>query len=105
LPVFQYRLPGMEMNDRLRPAEDGNGLTRQIGVVNNSGKNALMRLAAGKTVTDLGKGLYAVDDHRYYVQVPDFQTRKYAMVSVGNRQELVLEASEARAEILYHIVF
>jgi Domain of Unknown Function (DUF1080) len=105
LPTFLYRLQGMELKDRMAPSMDGKGLLRQITLNNNSGKNALLRLAAGKTIVDLGKGLYAVDDHRYYVQVPDFQTKKYAVASVGNRQELVLETSEARAEILYHIVF
>jgi hypothetical protein len=95
----------MELTDRLRPTAERDGLERRISLIDKSGRKALVRLAAGKTIVDLGKGLYAVDDSRYYVQVPDFQTKKYTVLSGGGRQELVLESAAPQTEVLYYILF
>lgn len=105
LPTFRYRLPGIDLKDRLSPATGNKGLTRQLSITNTSGKSVLLRLAAGKTIADLGKGLYAIDDSRFYVQVPDFKTKKYIIVTNGNKQELVLESADTKSELLYTFKF
>lgn len=85
-PTTEYTLAGATVRDQLRPS--ANALSRTMTVNGNASSPLYCRLAASKTIESVGKGLYAIDDHSYFIRVDP-----KAPVSVrqsGGRQELVM---------------
>lgn len=67
-PTFRYSLNGAKWNDQIVPSEEG--LTRTLTLTDHSNE-ALMwaQLAAGSSVKQLRKGVYAINDFEYFVEI------------------------------------
>ncbi len=85
-PTFRYQLSGSEFMDSILPYENGRGLSRTVSLKN--GNNLEYRLAKGKSITSLQKGLYLVDG-QYYVQT----SAKAQVVANNGGQELRVSGS------------
>jgi hypothetical protein len=84
------------VTDRFVPYENGKGLERIISVKPASANtNAVYRIAEGKQITDLGNGLYAIDDQSYYLKLlPQGGQLPKPFVQDGTKgKELLLNAS------------
>lgn len=87
-PTMEYKLAGVIIRERIQPT--GNGLEHTFSL---TGKEApaqplYCRLAAGKTIEEVAKGLYAIDDRSYYVRVDP--KAKVTLRQTGNQQELLM---------------
>jgi hypothetical protein len=67
--VFRYTTNGVEVEDQLRSEENGKYLTREMRLNGTTPGNLYGRIAEGRDITEVGKGLYAVDGKAYYVRV------------------------------------
>ena len=100
LPVYSYAYKEMFIKDMISPFEQGRGLKRTISVTGKGIEDVMIRIAQAKTITPVGKGLYAIDNQSYYIQVspsifPIIET-------YNNQQVLLLPASN---EITYQIIW
>jgi hypothetical protein len=89
-PTFAYRLAGVEVEDRLRPAENGTSLHREIrarGTPNGGGLYA--RVASGANVVRERDGSYSVDDRSFYVAF-DRGTARPVIRPTADGQELLV---------------
>jgi len=69
-PTFRYTLAGMEAEDQLRTS-DGKKLNRTLTFSKiPAGNTHVVRLAVGKSIEKTDDTTWAVDGHRYYLQVP-----------------------------------
>ena len=80
-PTFAYQLAGAEFTDFIQPYESGKGLSRTVSLKGGSGLE--YRLAKGRTIASVGKGLYLVDGI-FYVQT----TARVRIVPNNGQQEL-----------------
>ena len=106
-PTFQYRLRGVEVDDRFMPAPDGASLRRELRLrTPGGGDNLFLRLAAANTVRALPDGSYVVGDMTYYV-APGAGTPRPVVRERGGRQELVLpvQFSGGEANLSYTITW
>ena len=95
-PAFQYEYANNIVTDRFVPYENGKGLERIISVKPaSSNTNAVYRIAEGKQISDLGNGLFAVDDQSYYLKLlPQNGQLPKPFVQDGPKgKELLLNAS------------
>ncbi|MFN7325836.1 MAG: family 16 glycoside hydrolase [Chitinophagales bacterium] len=69
LPVFRYQFAGIEVNDRWT-VTDQTYLKRTMELKGAPSIPLYCRLAVAATIEEVKPGLYAVDQNRYYVQVP-----------------------------------
>lgn len=86
-PSVDYTMNGTTIRDQIRPTETALSRTFTLGGTAPAGQ-LYCRLAGGKSLEEIAKGLYAVDDRSYYVR---FDPK--APVSVrqsGGRQELIM---------------
>ena len=100
LPVFSFAYKEMFIKDMISPFQQGRGLNRTISVTGNGIDELMIRIAQAKTITPVGKGLYAIDNQSYYIQVspavfPEIET-------YHNQQVLLLPASN---EVTYQIIW
>ena len=84
----------------ISPFEQGRGFNRTISVTGNGIENLMIRIAQAKTITPVGKGLYAIDNQSYYIQVSPSILPK--IETYHNQQVLLLPASN---EITYQIIW
>ena len=100
LPVFSYAYKEMFIKDMISPFEQGRGLNRMISLTGKGIEDVMIRIAQAKTITPVGKGLYAIDNQSYYIQVsPSIFP---AIETYNNQQVLLLPASN---EITYQIIW
>ena len=103
-PSIDYTMNGTTIRDQIRPT--GTSLSRTLTLGGTAPTGQLYcRLAGGKTLEEISKGLYAVDDRSYYVR---FDPK--APVSVrqsGGRQELLMPVSmkNGAATVQYSLEF
>ena len=64
---YEYEVGGMHVVDKISTPQ-ATGLTREI-TVTGAPANLYFRVATAGKIQDLGKGLYAVNDRSYYVQL------------------------------------
>lgn len=100
LPVFSYAYKEMYIKDMVSPFEQGKGLSRTISLTGKGIEDVMIRIAQAKTITPLGKGLFAIDNQSYYIQVspsifPEIET-------YNNQQVLLLPAGK---EVTYQIIW
>jgi hypothetical protein len=96
--VYHYSLHGTKVTDEVEVLSDGKGLKRTIAV-SDAPDGLSMRIASGASIQDLGDGLFAVDDKRYYVQVHQGGA---VLHHLGETQELRATLSE---EASYSLLF
>ncbi|WP_026462999.1 3-keto-disaccharide hydrolase [Adhaeribacter aquaticus] len=101
LPTFQYQIYGATVADAIRLANNGQGLQRVL-TVENSPKTLYARLAEGKKIEALPKGMYLVDDKAYYLQLDDAGGGKPQIREVKDGQELIIPV---RNKLSYSIIF
>jgi len=87
-PTTQYRYRDLDISDRIAPEADGRSLDRTLTVSGPATEVLYARLAAGSSIEEIGKGLYAVDDRRYYVRLDG--KVKPMLRTVGASKELVV---------------
>jgi hypothetical protein len=100
LPIFTYAYKEMFIKDMISPFEQGRGFNRTISLTGKGIEDAMIRIAQAKTITLVGKGLYAIDNQSYYVQVSPALFPK--IETYNNQQVLLLPASK---EITYQIIW
>jgi hypothetical protein len=102
-PTIEYALAGANVTDAIRP--DGNSLVRTLTLSNAPSGTAYCRLAAGSTIEDLGKGLYAVNDRTYYVHI-DPKAKVKLRQSQGKQELLMpITTKNGSTSVQYAIVF
>ncbi len=100
LPVYSYAYKEMFIKDMISPFEQGRGLNRTISLTGKGMEDAMIRIAQAKTIMRVGKGLYAIDNQSYYIQVSPALLPK--IETYNNQQVLLLPASK---EITYQIIW
>lgn len=107
-PTIEYTLAGTTVTDALRTGPDGsadNGLTRTLTVSGSPNGTVYCRVAAGTSLDEVSKGLYAVDDRSYYVRFDP--KAKIKLRHNGNQQDLLIPVvlKNGTGSITYSIVF
>lgn len=67
-PTFKYNYDGILINDKVT-SEVGKSLDRKIWVDGPAPKDLYARVADARDITDLGNGMYAINNFTYYVQL------------------------------------
>lgn len=92
LPTMEYALAGLTIRESLRPS--GNRLEHTFSLTGRQSASAsslYCLLAAGKTIEEVTKGLFAIDDRSYYVRVDP--KANLVLRQLGARQELMMPVS------------
>jgi Domain of Unknown Function (DUF1080) len=105
LPTFKFNYGAVNFNESFHHTTEGGikGLQRTIRAVNPTNQTLIYRLAEGKMIVDLGNGLYAVDDQRFYIQVEPNQ--KPYLRDRDGRKELVVEKGSGSSEVKCVLIF
>jgi len=100
-PVFRYTINGLEVEDQFRSEENGKYLTREMRLNGTTPGNLYGRIAEGRDIAEVGKGLYAVDGKAYYVRVAG--DAKATVRKTNDRSELLLpvQGNALRYSILW----
>lgn len=89
-PTFHYRLRAVEVDDRLRPGDDGASLRRELRLRAPDGTSGLfLRLAAGDTIRPRSDGSFVVGDMSYYIASAAGAARPVVRGHAG-QQELLM---------------
>lgn len=102
-PTIEYVLTGATVTDAVRP--EGDALVRTLTVSGSPSGTPYCRVAAGASIEEVGKGLYAVNDRSYYVR---FDPRaKVKLRQSGGKQELLLPVGmkNGAGSVQYSVVF
>lgn len=99
-PSFQYLIHGAKVKDFLQVTENGQALKRTISVENNPG-NLYIKVAEGKTIEPLSKGVYLVDDKSYYLRFDDTNVKPVIRNS-GGKSEMIIPVER---DVTYSILF
>ncbi len=90
-PAFLYRLGSVDVEDRLRPADDSASLRRELRVRGADATAGLYaRLAAGRAIRRLRDGAYVVDDAQHYYVVPEAGGAEPVVRTTARGQELLV---------------
>ncbi|MVM29468.1 hypothetical protein GO755_05450 [Spirosoma sp. HMF4905] len=103
VPTLTYMLAGATVTDATRA--EGNALIRTLTLAGSPDGTPYCRLAAGTTLEEVGKGLYAVNDRSYYIR---FDPKAKVKVRQSNgKQELLLpiDMKNGAGSVQYSIVF
>ncbi|MBO0949496.1 hypothetical protein [Fibrella forsythiae] len=103
-PTLEYIMNGLTIRESLRPA--ANRLDHVFAVTGNvPAQPVYCRLAAGKTIDEVAKGLYAIDDRSYYIRVDP--KAGLTVRQQGGQQELVMPVSlkDGAGTVQYAIEF
>ncbi|WP_460913986.1 PA14 domain-containing protein [Spirosoma areae] len=102
-PTVEYGLAGMAVTDAVRPGSDG--LDRTLTLTGAPDGTPYCRVAAGASVEEVSKGLYAINDRSYFVR---FDPKASVKLRQSNgKQELLLpvELKNGTGAVQYSIVF
>ena len=67
-PTFTYSVDGMNVNDSIVSALNGEGIVRTISVA-NAPANLYGRVTEGKSIVSISENLFAVNDKSYYIRI------------------------------------
>jgi hypothetical protein len=90
-PIFKYIYKGLEVNDKIYPADNDRSLTHEIQVKGTGHQNLYYKLAEGRSILALPNGTYAVDDKQYYIKLKSGANAKIR--DVNGKKELVVPVS------------
>ncbi len=100
-PTFYYSAYGMEVSDRILPEADRKGFQRQLQFSGQADSKIAYVLAEGTAIQEVQKGLYTIDDARFYIKTD-------APVNVRSlsdeRRVLVFDLNES-TELSYQIIW
>jgi hypothetical protein len=96
-PIFQYQYKGESILEHIRPNEQANGLHRNV-IFNKNIPNTYIRAGEGNMATDLGDGLYQIDNQYIKTQSPNAK-----IVNIGNTKALMipLESTNVAYEVIW----
>ncbi|WP_026309042.1 hypothetical protein [Spirosoma spitsbergense] len=102
-PTMEYKIAGTTVMDAIKP--DGDALTRTLTLTGSPSGTLYCRLAAGTSVEEVSKGLYAVNDRSYYIRVDPKANVK--MRQSSGKQELLLpvDMKKGAGTVQYSIIF
>lgn len=101
-PVFQYKVYGASVRDKIRVFNKGRGVQRTI-TLKHLDERLYCRLASGTSIRKVEGNRYLVgEDHSYYIQIDDPGGSRAILRTIDGHQELILPARE---EIHYTILF
>ena len=102
-PTASYELAGLTVTDAIQA--QGDALVRTLSLTGSPDGTTYCRVAAGATVEEVGKGLYAVNNHSYYVRFDP--KAKVKMRQSNGKQELLLPVGmkNGAGSVQYAIVF
>jgi len=86
LPSFKYELKGITISDFVQPTPMAKGLTRKLEIKNQGTEKLWLKLAEGKEIIEIEKGLYVVDQ-RYYISTAELVELKVRQQ--GEKKELI----------------
>lgn len=88
-PIFKYEYQGNILEDRLEPLPQAQGIRRSITINNlNTAQGMMIRAGKGVNIQKVGDQLYAIDNQRYYIQLPS--KVKAQIKDAGAMKELVI---------------
>ncbi len=102
-PTIEYKLAGTTIMDAIKP--NGDALTRTLTLTGAPSGTLYCRLAAGTSVEEISKGLYAVNDRSYYIRIDP--KAKVRMRQSSGKQELLLpvDMKNGAGSVQYSIVY
>ena len=100
-PTFKYQAYGTSFEDAIRVIDGGKGIRRELKVTKPV-DNLYVRVANGKSIEDMGKGMYVVDGKTYYVRLDDTAGAKPVIRNASDMKELVVPVRE---KLSYSILF
>ena len=102
-PTISYDMAGLTVTDAVRPENDA--LTRTLSLTGTADGTPYCRIAAGSSMEEVSKGLYAINDRSYYVRF-DPKLKVKQRQSKG-KQELLLPVvmKNSAGSVQYSIVF
>lgn len=107
-PTIAYELAGLTVTDAIQAQDDG--LVRTLSLTGSPDdtpgpRSVYCRVAAGSSLEEVGKGLYAVGDRSYYVRF-DPKAKVKLRQSSGKQELLVpVEMKNGTGSVQYSIVF
>jgi len=100
-PVFHYFIYGFSVRDATQVLENGQGIIREIAVLNPSG-DLFVRLGESRVIEDMGNGLFLFDDKSYYLRLDETDGEKAFIRDVDDKKELLIPIkSKIKYTILY----
>ena len=102
-PTVEYSLAGIAVTDAIRA--DGDALTRTLTLTGSADGTPYCRVASGKSVEEVSKGLYAINDRSYFVRFDP--KAKVKQRQSNGKQELLLpvDMKNGAGSVQYSIVF
>jgi hypothetical protein len=102
-PTIDYELGGLTITDAVRAEADG--LSRTLRLTGSADGTPYCRVAAGSSLEEISKGLYAVNDRSYYIRIDPKASVK--MRQSNGKQELLLPVAMKNGvgSVQYSIVF
>ncbi|CCH57104.1 hypothetical protein BN8_06507 [Fibrisoma limi BUZ 3] len=102
MPTIEYGLAGATVTETIRP--EGDALVRTLSLKGEPKAAVYCRVAAG-ALEEVEKGLYAINDRRYYVRFDP--KAKVKLRQVAGKQELLLPVAmkNGSGSVQYSIVF
>jgi hypothetical protein len=104
LPTFKYIFDGISINDK-STSDDGKSLTRKIWVDGPAPKDLYVRIADAKDITDLGNGMYAINDFSYYVQLDKGVKPLIRTAGKGKELSLPLKNTDKGTFVQYSLIW
>jgi len=100
--TFHYEYNGFNVDDKISMVATGESLKREVNVT-NAPENLYFRIASGKAIESLGKGLYVIDGKSYYIKVNE--RLKPVIRKSQNADELVVAFSKNLSSLEYSIIW
>ena len=106
-PTFKYTLGGLAVDDKISPLDSGKRLVRRVAITGTVPQNLFFRVAAGKSITAIGDGMYSVNDYEYYLQISNNNKDKPILRTTAAGQELLLPVKDTdkRETIEYSMIW
>ncbi len=93
-PIFNYQYRNLTVSDAMQPAQDRQGITRSITLSNVMPSQIVyIRVGAGDAIEKVGDNVYAIDDQRYFVQLPSSDKTKAEIIKSADKSELVIRCN------------
>lgn len=91
-PTFRYVYHEMEIQDLIRPLENGRGLLRTLMMNGTQKDKTSIRLAQATSIVHLKNDIYSINNGKYFIQVAE--GTKPLIEAYKDEQVLILPASE-----------
>jgi hypothetical protein len=105
IPTFKYLYDGVTINDK-STSDDGKSLTRKISVDGPAApKDLFARVAEASDITDMGNGLYSINNFTYYVQLDKAVKPLIRATAKGKEMLLPLKNTDKGTFVQYSLIW